>query len=540
MFSLLVVEDERWIRRGLCETIDWATEGIRVSGEASDGEEAMRFMERHSPDIVITDIVMPVMDGMTFLKTMREQKMSSEVIIMSGYSDFEYARTALKNGAFDYVLKPIHEQNMLGVVRRCVQELERKRKAETEMNRLARSARETLFLARQRLFEMLLTEAPYSPGWLPEQMKALQIELDPCRIRTFAVKIVDWGDKAKTDRDRALILYALCNMLEETGARFGPVVAFPIHNQKTAGEADVAMLHTERYPIGRQEPGIAADLPRLIGQAEAMLGVRIGIGYSGEASFGRLAGMFEEALHAAAYWFYEGGGSLRGAEPIAGAMQADLPYCGPAGWDSRFASALKMGDARLLEQLVRELAEHLREHRAKHLPLTIRRGLKLLFQNVNQKSDALHRRSNCGDGAAPVPLELPPCTADAIEDALLESLSCAMASERPVRSRKWIVERALQFIESNRDRMVTMNDVAAHLYLNHSYFSKIFHEEMGETFSRYVLRSRIAAAKRLLKETPLKIYEIAGQLGYTDIRHFTKMFKEFEGLTPAQYRDHGF
>ncbi|QHT63223.1 response regulator [Paenibacillus lycopersici] len=539
MFSLLVVEDEQWIRRGLCETIDWANEGIRLSGEAADGEEAMRFMESHSPDIVITDIVMPGMDGITFLKSLREQKMSSEVIIMSGYSDFEYARTALKNGAFDYVLKPIHEQNMLSVIRRCVQELKQKRQAESEMNRLARSARETLFLARQRLFDMLLTEAPYSPGWLTEQMKALQVELEPGRIRTFVAKIVDWGDKAENDRDRALMLYALCNMLEETGSRFGPAVAFPIHNGKTSGEADVAMLHTDNGSAGGGQPGVAGELPGLIEEVGRMLGLRISVGYSREADIGRLSVMLEEALHAAAHWFYEGGGSLRGAESLASAMQTDLPYCGPAGWDGRFASALRMADAKLIEQLVRELGEHIRASRASHLPLTIRRGLKLLFQNVNQKCDALHRRSQCGEPAASEPLKLPPATADAFENVLLENLSRAMPGDRPVRNRKWIVERALQYIEANRGKIVTMNDVAAHLYLNHSYFSKIFREEMGETFSKYVLQSRIETAKRLLKETPLKIYEIAGQLGYTDIRHFTKMFKESEGITPAQFRDYG-
>ncbi|MBB6669466.1 response regulator [Cohnella nanjingensis] len=537
MFSLLVVEDERWIRRGICETIDWTTEGIRLTGEASDGEEAMRILARHSPDIVITDIVMPGMDGITFLKNLRDQKVDSKVIIMSGYSDFEYARNALKNGAFDYVLKPIHEHNLLGVIRRCVQELKHKRQAESELHGLIRSARETLFLARQRLFEMiLLRKEPYSPGWIAEQMKTLQIDLHPTRTRTFAVKIVDWGRKAETDRDRALILYALCNMLEETGRRFGPAVAFPVHHQTTAGEAELAMLHSESDPHGRQEPAIVSDLPRLIDQAGLMLGVRISIGYSGEAHLNGLSEMFEEALQAAAFWFYDGGGSLCDAKRLASALQADIPYYGPAAWDRRFVSAMNVGDLKLLEQLVRELAEHMYAHQNKCLPLTIRRGLKLLFENVNQKSDAFHRRKQTD---STVTLDLPPCSLEAFADVLLETVSRALQDDRPSRSRKWIVERALQYIESNRDHTVTMNDVAAHLYLNHSYFSKVFHEEMGETFSKYVLRSRIEAAKRLLKETPLKIYEIAGQVGYNDIRHFTKIFKEFEGLTPMQYRDYG-
>ena len=530
------MEDERWIRRGLCETIDWKTEGIRLTGEAADGEEAMRIMERSSPDIVITDIVMPGMDGITFLKSMRESKMASQVIIMSGYSDFEYARTALKNGAFDYVLKPINEQNMLGVIRRCVQELKRKRQTETELQQLAWSARETLVLARQRLFEMLLTREPHSPGWVAGQMNALQVDLDPSRIRVFAVKVVDWGSKAEAARDRSLLLYALGNMLEETGRGFGPVAAFPVHHPKSVGEADLVMLHSEAESLGGQTPAVAGELPRLIEQAGHMLGVRIVIGYSAESHHGKLSELFEEALQAAAHWFYEGGGKLFGAERAVRAPMADVPYHGPVGWDGRFASALNIGDPKLLEQLARELGEHLRLHRDLCRPLAIRRGLRQLFQNV-------HRSRSQGRAQAPeaepaFPSELPDCTLDALQDALLDAIMDTGRCERPGRSRKWIVERALRYIESSGDQ-VTMNDVAAHLYLNHSYFSKVFHEEMGVTFSKYVLRSRIDAAKRLLKETPLKIYEIAGQVGYSDIRHFTKLFKEFEGMTPVQYREYG-
>jgi two-component system response regulator YesN len=536
MFSLLVVEDERWIRKGLCETIDWTTEGIRLSGEASDGEEALRMVQRNSPDIVITDIVMPGMDGITFIKSMRELKLASKVIILSGYSEFEYARVALKNGVFDYVLKPIHEQNMLDVIRRCVQELRQEREMKTEVHMLATSARETIFLARQRLFEMLLARQPYSPGRLDKQMNALRIDLDPSRIRAFAVKIVDWGYKAAVAKDRALILYALCNMLEETGQRFGPIVAFPILNQKSEGEADLAMFQSEASLPGRQEPMIVSDLPWLIDKADQLLGVRISIGYSGEADFSRLSVMYEEALHGAALWFYEGGGNICGAASLAPALQSQSPYCGPAGWDSRLVSAVKIGDPKRIEQLVRELTEHIHSHKNKCLPLTIRRGLKLLFHNFNQKYAVL-RQHQSSQAMQPAPLDLPSCTLDAFKDVLLETLLCAQKSDRPVRSRKWIIERSLQYIENNRDKVIMMNEVAAHLYLNHSYFSKIFHEEMGETFSKYLVRSRIDIAKKLLKETSLKIYEIAGRVGYNDVRHFTKVFKEIEGLPPVQYRE---
>ncbi|WP_274653601.1 response regulator [Paenibacillus humicola] len=535
MFSLLIVEDERWIRKGLCGTIDWEAEGIRLMGEAADGEEALRMVELHAPDIIITDIVMPVMDGIALLQELRKQKLETKVIIMSGYSEFEYARDALKNGAFDYILKPFQEESILDVVRRCVRELKQERAKEAELHTLARSARESMLLARQRLFDMLLSREPYTAGRLEEQLRALRLDLDPRAIRAFAVKVTDWGRKAETARDRALILYALGNIMEETGRRFGPLLAIPLAERKSAGEADLALLQSESPPAGLAEPAIASRLPWLIAQAGQMLGIRIAIGYSErEADLAQLPELYEEALHGVSFWFYDGGGIAKGAP----SQQAGAPYFGPAGWDTRFASALKAGDAKLQEQLVRELVAHVHAERERYLPLTVIRGLRLLFQNVNAKQNShLCRRPSTEEQA--VSFRLPLCTLSGLEEALLAELRRQRPESRPQRSRKWIIERALQYMDQHRDEPVTLGDVAEHLYLNHSYFSKIFHEEMGETFSKYIVRSRIERAKQLLKETTLKIYEISAAVGYTDVRHFTKVFKELEGIPPVQFREHG-
>jgi len=536
MFSLLIVEDERWIRKGLCATIDWEAEGVRLSGEASDGEEALRLVERQEPDIVITDIVMPGMDGIALLQQLRERKLDTKVIIMSGYSEFEYARSALKNGAFDYILKPFQEESILEVVRRCVAQLRLERERKAELHTLARSARESMLLARQRLFDLLLAREPYTAGRLEEQLLALGLELNPQRVRAYAVKITDWGRKAESPRDRALILYALGNMLEETGRRCGPLLAIPLAEQRSAGEAELAMLQSETGPEGGGEPAIVSELPRLADDAARMLGVRMSIGYSRrEAELGRLPELYEEALHGVSFWFYKGEGVFAGGpEP-----QPAPRYGGPAGWDARFASALKAGDARLQEQLVRELAAHVRDGMDSFPPLTVLRGLRLLFQNVNLKREAHASRHLSPADEQPVPLRLPLCPAPELENALLGQLPELRPDTRSPRSRKWIVERALQFLEHRLDEPVTLYDVAEHLYLNHSYFSKIFHEEMGETFSRFVVRLRVERAKKLLKETPLKIYEISAAVGYADVRHFTKVFKELEGLPPARFREHG-
>lgn len=109
----------------------------------------------------------------------------------------------------------------------------------------------------------------------------------------------------------------------------------------------------------------------------------------------------------------------------------------------------------------------------------------------------------------------------------------------PSIAHKRTIETALRYIHDNYHLGISLHNVAEKIYMNPSYFSRVFHEEVGETLSRYLIRIRIAKAKELLEQTPLKVYEVADRVGYRDFRHFVKTFKEWEGMTPAQYRNYG-
>jgi two-component system response regulator YesN len=124
MYAMLVADDEPWIRERIISSIDWAGVGVIVVGEAADGEEALRLCRKLDPDIVITDIRMPGINGLDFIKALRESGISTKIIIISGYGEFEYARQAIKLGASDYILKPVENNELVLVVNKCIRELE--------------------------------------------------------------------------------------------------------------------------------------------------------------------------------------------------------------------------------------------------------------------------------------------------------------------------------------------------------------------------------------------------------------------------------
>ncbi len=549
MYTLLIVDDEKWVRQGLLLTIDWKSERIEVIGEAKDGDEALKQIEAQVPDIIITDIKMPGMDGLTLLETIRERKLKTKVIFISGYSDFDYARKALKCGAFDYILKPIQETELLDVIRNCVRELDEENKDYVHIEQMSGRIRESLPLARHRFLEKLLTAGPdYSLGDTDSKWEALGIQLDPERLRVLAVKIFDWGSKGDTAKDRSLVRYALGNIAEEVGTALGQTVACPLDNND---DADLAILHSPSLPSRSASPLSPPSRPldsefagqadeerftdewtRLIDFADRYLDIRISVGTSRPTDRSNLPRSFEEALHACANAFYDGYGKVYPAKESKPASEPSGVYTGPNPfWETRLLHAMKLGDEKLAEQQVDELIEHLHDSRGKYSPLTIRRGLTALLRSLALKWETAN--PNCQTFIVPC------CTLPQLKRELLTSILRCVQSGKSPGGRKRIIELALNYVQEHYTEGITMNDVAERFYFNPSYFSKMFHEEMGETFSKYVVRLRMAKSKELLKNTTMRIYEIAEQVGYNDFRHFVKTFKEYEGMTPAQYRDLG-
>ena len=140
MIKLLVVDDEIWIRERISKEIPWESVQTEVVGSAEDGQEALEIAEELEPDIIITDIRMPGFDGIELLRELRKKSLDIKVILLSGYNDFSYAKEAIKYGAFDYILKPAEDQELLNVVNRCVMTSEIEREKERRIQGLQEKA----------------------------------------------------------------------------------------------------------------------------------------------------------------------------------------------------------------------------------------------------------------------------------------------------------------------------------------------------------------------------------------------------------------
>ncbi|NRF94817.1 response regulator [Paenibacillus frigoriresistens] len=531
MYSLLIVDDERWVRQGLRSTIDWEAEGIEVLGEAEDGEEALQLIQTLTPDIIITDIKMPRMDGLAFIETVKNRNLPSKIIIISGYSDFDSAQKALRYGASDYVLKPIEETQMLDIVRKCISQIKRENEDHRELIRMSERMRESLPLARQRYFETLLMNESASNQYLRSLWDQLNIHLDSSRLKVICVKVYDWGPHSYNPKEHYLLRYAIGNIAKGIEYAGGKTITCPLDHLE---DTDLVILQS---PFYEGNCWSEQDMESLIEVCRRYLRIGINIGISRMSESAHLHASFQEAVHAGAYAFYDGYGKVYEAERLEQPQSLQvLEYTGPNGWDNRFVHVVKLGDDAVLIELIDELIAHLQMSRQKYPPHQLRNGLAALLYEIEKKLESSYPFKQYSSSKRFV---LPYCTLSELKDELLTVVRQYQQVHNTWGNRTRSIELAIKYLEMHCTEAITMNRVAEHLFLNPSYFSKIFHEKTGETFSKYLIRLRMEKAKNLLKVSTLKIYEVAEQVGYQDFRHFGKLFKDHEGMTPAQYRDLG-
>ena len=150
MFKVIIIDDEPIIRKGLKNIINWKQFDCTVCAEASDGEEGKQLIEAHRPDILITDIRMPEMDGLNMIRDVKSYIPNCKIIILTGYRDFDYVQEAIKLGAFDFVLKPSKIEELAAVVKRAVEELKYQRNRAEEMDKLKRLFEQNIPVLREK------------------------------------------------------------------------------------------------------------------------------------------------------------------------------------------------------------------------------------------------------------------------------------------------------------------------------------------------------------------------------------------------------
>ena len=524
-YRVLLVDDEEEIREGIRVKIDWAGLGFELAGSAANGMDALELAEQLRPDVVLTDIKMPYMDGLELCRRLKPLLPASKLVMFSGFDEFEYARQAVGMSVSEYILKPINAPELSSVLTRLRGQLDHERLERRDIEALRRRYEESLPILRE-LFYTRLLDGRIPPEEVRERAGRYEVELPG---GWWAAALVA-ADPAQREGEGELLLPSIQSFFQGHFTLDGCALSTVLYN-------DMVALLVRLDSEGRIY-ALTQELGRLCLMAGTLLGLPLFVGV-GWPCLGpeQLHHSIEGAAAAADYRV------LMGAEQVF--YIGDLEPGGSACLtldeaDQRaLTAAVKLGEREQVARLVRQLVNRVREARLS-LPQSHMFFLEIftLLIRLAQASEGELEEIFGPDFNGMVSIT-DFRSLDELEDWLL---GCTLRLwERLNRQRTdsaWkTVERAKRFIAQHyAEKELSVETLCAHLHLSPAYFSTLFKRETQKSFTAYVTELRMEHAARLLRETDDKTYLIAERTGYTDPNYFSFVFKRHFGLPPSKFR----
>lgn len=525
MLKVLIVDDEPYVRQYLLAVIDWEKYGFYICGEAENGAEALEMIRLYSPNLVITDIKMPQIDGLELIRiAVKEMQTSAKFIILSGYDDFEYARTAMKYNVMDYVLKPIEENELLEILERFRQEIYGELDKDAEFYRSARAvASETV----TRLVEGEINEQvlDYALKWLnlteDDTIYYVLVEID-----NYDEWIGNLSDEEKL-RSSQLIEEVIFNAI-------GGENALNIHRELVYRYGMIVGKNI----LSRFNGKIKTFADRLYngftGTGAMKVTVCVGAMVQNVSEIKKSYKTCHEA-HRNSYCYKQQYSIFHYDD------QKDMTFSHDIGNIKYFhvlQEDVENGRQDAIKQHVEDLFLEIQEKLI--APNLVKAYIiKFEFDVFASCVDitSLQRDSNGLSEKISFP-DINETRIQVIKKSLLEFLiECAGYLKRlKENNSNGILCDIESYIQKNYKSNISLKSIAEAFYINPVYLGQLFKKKFGMYFNDYLHKLRIEEAMRLLKMTELKIYEIAYMVGYTDNTYFGSKFEKISGMSPSQYR----
>lgn len=527
---ILIADDEEYIREGLKGSIPWDELGISEIDLAKDGAEAMEYYAQYNHDIVITDILMPKVDGLTLIKRIREQNGRVPIIILSAYDHFQYAKEAVHLNVSQYILKPIMIAEIVRVVREVAAELETIRKSQQYQQGFLRKLQDMLPLMKEKYLYDLLVMPGSIKDELPQQVEFYQIDpmiLQGGFVATLQIFRPDNG-KVDSEKDWQIFKYAVNNIVQEILSEHPHCIALQYVDNK------IPVLFFGRG--GREMERKALEACQRIIECINMylqLESNIGIGrwYASAKSFSY---SFKESCEALNYGEFEGFGRIDTFVGIGELRMNSHSY--PLECVDNIAEAIKGRDGdtawREWDNLQSALlAESSSLAMAKTAYTILFSRLSMLFEpyaescrelNVNVFRD-IHRQQT--------KLRLISCVKQIFHGLVRE-----LCRENDAEGRCSYSEYIKRYVDEHYHEDISFSQLAKELFLSRNYLSYVFKRDTGDSFVNYLIKYRIEKAKQLMRSTNnLMIKEIAVMVGYQDSAYFSRIFKTVTGQNPSEF-----
>lgn len=531
MLKIFLVEDEFVVREGIKNNIDWESRGYEFCGEASDGELAFPMIQKLKPDIVITDIRMPFMDGLVLSRLIKKEMPWVEIIILTGYKEFEYAKEGIKIGVAQYLSKPINSEELLKEIDALAVKIEEKRKEREIREKYIREMEENFLKDRKDLFQHLVSGSK-SAAELLELAGELNLDLSSIWYNIALIKIqsryhahdeysnslVEIEDKLRELSDENHLLVFDRNLE-------GKALLFKADSEEELKKVEDDYIEKMQeilkdYSRVRYFGGIGMPVNRLR----------------------ELPSSFEKASHAFAHRYLVNESLILNSEEVEQGTylkkeEFRISDINPKHIDrSKIREFLKVGDKEEVIYFVEEFFKDLGTNVMKSNMFRQYITMDAYFCVVDFLEGLQINRDEVD------PLDVASGVLENEENAVnyvIRIVKKALELRESISSNRYgdVVDEAMKYIEENyADEELSLNVLASHVNFSPNHLSMIFSQQTGQTFIKYLTDYRMNKAKELLRCTGKRSSVISMEVGYKDPHYFSYLFKKTQGMTPTQYR----
>lgn len=535
MIKVLIIDDEAIIRKGIKNIINWKQLDCEVCADASDGIEGMELIKKYLPEIIITDIRMPGLDGLSMIKKVKGIVPNSKIIILTGYRDFDYVQEAIKCGAFDFMLKPSKIEELTAVLAKAVNEINEQRARHMELDQFKLLFEQNIPVLREKLLYDIIYSINTNENEIIEKMKLFNLG-----IRNFVLVIMenDYDEKStNTQYDKHLYQFGIVNSFEEIFAERYAVMSIMLNSSRVG----FIIQKTEEYPLDILEVSEKCGYLQEVINKGFGFTVTIAVSSYGLSAM-ELPEKLKECLGSLEYKSYIGNNSIIQYSDLNSFFRYE-DYSTLDNYQKTLLESIKSGNESLVRVTTQNISRYVTTNKINinylknfyYSTLSSINNIRISVLAI----DADKRHEEGRDIASLLQL-IEKCESEEELNSLLEDVSIRIAlkvNSFNNRSLKLILRKAIDYIHEHYNEQVTLNEVAENIYVSTFYISRMFKKDLGKSFVDYLNDIRIEKAKELLKDVKYKTYEVADLVGISDPHYFSKLFKKYSGMTPSEYRE---
>ncbi len=521
--KVLIADDEIKVGQLVKRLIQWDKLGLTCIGLVTDGQTAYEKILSESPDIVITDIRMPVLTGLEMIQKASEQGIKCHFIVVSGYKYFDYAQKALKYGVEDYLLKPIDEDELNGQLKKIVAEEEQREDKQQQVDRIEKKLEDSKYLRHKEFLKQILSQKQEN---IDDANTEFGLQLENKCFRGLTFKLDRDVTAPENAQQMQFVLRKIMQKAENTFETYTIDLIAAVQPNHSV-QVLLNYFQTEQENIDNKITDFFNEMDDYL---ENFQHYRITVGVSSEVeSFEQISTVIEMSKEAAASRLFKGSGRR-------------IDYCdeshvlfSPKDFQNEYEEFSKAVETMQTDACQYQIHKCFRLASDKSLFASefYAMGLWLL-----RSAYVILEMADTFDTDVQQEILENLSTVEGLRDYVIrqiQTLIIKSRSERENRERKPVLE-AIAYMKEHFAEKITLEDVAAIIGFNTNYFSELFKKETGENFSNYLLAIRMEKAKQMLRDTKTPVYEIGESVGYRDAKYFSQQFMKVVGVKPAEYR----